>query len=143
VTQRRQRRIDLDEVASELAGRNYARSDQGINTGPLTWRDAQATWPQPIHTDRSLVAKPESLGITLTTANGNQALIIIWRGGWADVDVLVGTELTSRAPDLHDVADCITLAESIANRLSTRPASEESETRVRRTSSGAHLSRIK
>jgi hypothetical protein len=127
VTQPRQRRIDLDEVASELASRTDAWSDQDVTTGPLTWRDAVATWPQPIHTDRSLVAEPESLGITLTSANGNKALIIMWRGGWADVDVLVGTEVTSRAPDLHDAADCVTLAESIANQLSTRPASEESE----------------
>ena len=128
MSQTREPSLDLDRVAGELASRHAAWSKQGITAGPLTWRDAQAAWPQPILTDRSLVAEPESVGITVTTAWGNEALIVIWRGGWADVEALAGTEVIVRAPELHDVADCITLAESIANQLSTRPASEEQET---------------
>jgi hypothetical protein len=104
-------------VARELTGLLSGWAERGITAGQLTWRDAQAAWPQPIVTNRTTVAEPESVGVTLTAANGNEALLIIWRGGWADVDLLLGDLVASRAPDLHDAAGCVALAESIAAQL--------------------------
>ena len=113
--------LDLDQVARDLAGLLPGWAERGIIAGQLTWRDAQAAWPQPIVTDRIRVAEPESVGVTLTAANGHEALLVIWRGGWADVDLLLGTHVVSRAPDLHDAAACVVLAESIAAQLITTP----------------------
>jgi hypothetical protein len=56
-------------------------TDGGITAGRLTWRDAPAAWPKPIATDRATVTEPESAGMTLTAANGNEAILIRWRGG--------------------------------------------------------------
>jgi hypothetical protein len=65
--------------------------------------------------------------MTLTAANGNEAILILWRGGWADVDLLLGSQVVSRAPDLHDIAGCVALAESIAAQLTVTPSSEPEE----------------
>jgi hypothetical protein len=39
--------------------------------------------PQPILTNRHQITEPESLGVRLSAGNGNEALVVIWRGGWA------------------------------------------------------------
>lgn len=135
-------KLDLDQVARELTGLRPGWAERGITAGQLTWRDARAAWPKPIVTDRTAVAEPESVGMTLTAANGNEALLILWRGGWADVDLLLGSQVVSRAPDLHDVADCVTLAESIAEQLTATPLSErEDKPRVCRTSIDVDVAR--
>jgi hypothetical protein len=96
-------RLDLDQQARELTGLLPGWADLGITAGQLAWRDALAAWPQPIVTDRAAVAEPESVGVTLTAANANEARLVIWRGGWADVDLLLGPTsspalLTSTTP---------------------------------------------
>ena len=93
------RPLDLDQVVRELTGLVPGWAERGITAGQLTWRDAQAAWPQPIVTDRNTVADPESAGMTLTAANGNEALLVIWRGGWADVDLPPGTHVALMAQD--------------------------------------------
>jgi len=110
--------LDLDRVAAVLAGLRPTWTALGVRAGQLTWRDAQASWPQPILTDRSRIAEPESLGITLTTDRGNEALVVIWRGGWADFDVLAGGEVTTNAPNLASVTDCVELVETAVNLIS-------------------------
>jgi hypothetical protein len=119
--------LDLDQVARELTGLQPGWAEHGITAGQLTWRDAGATWPKPIVTSRATVAEPESVGMTLTAANGNEAILVLWRGGWADVDLLLGRHVLSRAPDLQDVAGCVALAESIAEQLTATPSSEPEE----------------
>lgn len=114
-------RLDLDQVARGLTGLLPGWAERGITAGQLTWREAQAAWPQPIVTSRITVAEPESVGVTLAAANGNEARLVIWRDGWADVDLLLGTRVVSRNPDLHDAAACVALAESIAAQLLITP----------------------
>jgi hypothetical protein len=113
--------LDLDQVASMLASLRPGWTGQGLTAGPLAWRDARASWPQPMLTDRSLVAEPESVGLTLTTADGRAGRLVIWRGGWADIDLLDGETVTSRNPALHDLADCIAEARSLASQLTAAP----------------------
>ena len=74
-----QPQLDLDQVARELTGLLPGWAGRGIKAGQLTWRDSQAAWPQPIVTNRITVVEPESVGVTLTAANGNEALLVIWR----------------------------------------------------------------
>ena len=114
--------IDLDQVAPKLGELRSRWVSQGLTAGEFTWRDACASWPQAIVADRGLVAEPESLGITSAVADGREGHLIIWRGGWADVHRLTGEKVTSQAPALQDVADCVSLAESIAHQLTITPS---------------------
>jgi hypothetical protein len=109
--------LDLDQVASALDGLQPGWADQGLTAGPLTWPDARTSWPRPLLTDRSAVLEPESVGISLTAADDSQGRLVIWRGGWADVDVLADGTVTSRNPAIHDVAECIDLASSLVSQL--------------------------
>jgi hypothetical protein len=109
--------LDLDQVASKLAGLQPVWIARMLTAGPLTWRDARASWPRPLLTDRSQVAEPESVGLTLTAADGRTGRLVIWRGGWADIDLLDGDTVTTRNPAIHDLADCVAEARSLARQL--------------------------
>jgi hypothetical protein len=50
--------LDLDQVVSTLAGLRAGWISQGLTAGPVTWRDARASWPKPLITDRGAVAPP-------------------------------------------------------------------------------------
>ena len=57
----------------------------------------------------------------MTAADGREARLVIWRGGWADVDLLAGGTVITRNPDLDDPAGCAALASSIASELTAPP----------------------
>jgi hypothetical protein len=92
--------VDLDALALLLRPHldDWARS---ATVGPLTWRDEDADWPQPIERDRSHVASPESLGLRLWRGS-DELEIIVWAGAWADADRFVDGELDVTAPDFTD-----------------------------------------
>ena len=102
--------LDLDQVAAVLAGLRSGWREQGLVVRPLLWRDARRSWPQILHTDRGKVAEPESVGLTFTAADGREGRLVIWRGGWADVDLLAGGTVTTRNPGVGDLAGCASLA---------------------------------
>lgn len=116
--------LDLDQIASALAGLRPGWIGQALAAGPLTWRGARASWPKPLVTDRSAVVEPESVGITLTSVGGRKGRLVIWRGGWADVDVLARGTVTSRNRALNNVADRIAEARSLASQLTAAPSSQ-------------------
>ena len=109
--------LDLDQVAAVLAGLRAEWQEQGLIVRPLLWRDARGSRPRILRTDRTHVAEPESVGLTLTAADGREARLVIWRGGWADVDVLAGDAVTTRNPDIPDLAGCAALAVSLASEI--------------------------
>ena len=121
--------LDLDQVAALLTGLRPGWAEQGLIVRPLTWRDARPSWPQALHTDRRKVAEPESVGLTLTAADGREARLVIWRGGWADVDLLTGGTVTTRNPGLDDPAGCAALASSLASQLTAPPLHRGSDLR--------------
>ena len=121
--------LDLDQVAALLTGLRPGWTRQGLIVRPLTWRDARALWPQALHTDRSNVTEPESVGLRLTTADGREARLVIWRGGWADAGLLTGGTVTTRNPGLDDPAGCATLAASLAGELTAPPRHREPDLR--------------
>jgi hypothetical protein len=116
--------LDLDQVAGVLASLRSGWLGQGLTAGPLTWRDARASWPKPLATNRSAVFEPESVGITLTASGGREGRLVIWHGGWADVELLADATVTSGNPAIHDVAECIDIAISLASELTTAPTSQ-------------------
>jgi hypothetical protein len=84
--------MDLDEVAAAVVARRPAWQQAGLAVEPVTWRDASAPWPQRLETDRSKVTDPDSVGIHLRGAPETELHIVLYRGGWADVDYLVSLD---------------------------------------------------
>ena len=93
--------IDLDELARRLT-RLRPEWERNAQVGPFTWRDEQAPWPQPIMTDRAAVKVPESLGVRLYSGD-DEAEIVVWAGGWADIGFLLEKEVTDLHAEFRDV----------------------------------------
>ncbi|MGN8049120.1 hypothetical protein ACTJKO_05480 [Curtobacterium sp. 22159] len=87
--------VDLDGLASRLLP-DLQRWQQSVQVGPVTWRDENAEWPQPIVDDRSAVEVPESLGLRLWHGS-DEFEIVIWTGGWVDAGSFVEGELEQPA----------------------------------------------
>jgi hypothetical protein len=110
------RLVDLDAVFVELSRRRPEWARQGLGVGEFTWRDAVATWPQPIVSDRALVTDPESLGMSIS-AHDAEARLVLWTGGWADLEVAVEGQFVAETPQFVDVESCLVIADSLVERL--------------------------
>jgi hypothetical protein len=111
------RLVDLDAVVAILDARRAGWKSRGLQVGAFTWRDAQALWPKPIVTDRALVADPESLGMKMDAPAGRFAELVLWCGGWADLDYVIDDQIQSEVPRFRDVAECAAVAERLADLL--------------------------
>ncbi|KAB7847675.1 hypothetical protein [Streptomyces mobaraensis] len=80
------RTIDLDQAAATIAERLPRWQALGLVAQPLTWRDEAAAWPRPLLTERSSVHDPDSVGLVLTGPNDTELHVVLFRGGWADID---------------------------------------------------------
>ena len=94
-------KVDLDELATRLE-RTRADWERTAHVGPLTWRDAQAPWPQPIVSERSAVAVPQSVGVVLRYGE-DEAEFVVWTGGWADIGMLMDGEVVNLYAEFQDV----------------------------------------
>ncbi|MFF8378749.1 hypothetical protein ACF07V_21775 [Streptomyces sp. NPDC015661] len=104
--------VDLDEVAAVLARRTPGWASAGLEVGRPTWRDAEAAWPQPLETDRARVHDPDSVGVVLSGPAQAELSVVLFRGGWADVDFLVDLDDAGCLP-----ASDITSASDFAARM--------------------------
>ncbi|WP_369780115.1 hypothetical protein [Streptomyces sp. R33] len=87
-----ERVIDLDRAAAAISERAAGWLAAGLKVGQVTWRDETAPWPQRLETDRTLVRDPDSVGV-LISGPGNAGLsVVLFRGGWADVDYFDGVD---------------------------------------------------
>ncbi|MFD7097474.1 hypothetical protein [Streptomyces xanthophaeus] len=102
-----ERIVDLDEAAATIAGRAPGWRASGLAVGPVTWRDEAASWPQRLETDRALVHDPDSVGVLVTGPGHAELSVVLFRGGWADVDFAAdsGDAGTLPASDLGSAAD--------------------------------------
>lgn len=100
--QRVEHLIDLDQAAAQISGRLPQWTTTGLLVGPITWRDGAADWPQRLEQDRSRVADPDSVGINICGPAGSELLVVLYRGGWADVDFVadLDLDLVTEAPDV-------------------------------------------
>ncbi|MFJ4917849.1 MULTISPECIES: hypothetical protein [unclassified Streptomyces] len=89
--------VDLDGAAAVLAQRTAGWTSAGLEVGRVTWRDYEASWPQPLETDRDRVQDPDSVGVVITGPAEAVLLVVLFRGGWADVDFI----------DVLDDAGCL------------------------------------
>lgn len=83
-----ERLVDLDRAAAEISLRRMGWHEQGLVVAEPTWRDAVAARPRVLETDRSKVKDPESVGVHLHSFRGAELAIVLFRGGWADVDFI-------------------------------------------------------
>jgi hypothetical protein len=110
--------INLDEAAQAIADLRLAWTDDQLRVGPTTWRDASEDWPQSLHRDRGEVADPDSVGVTFNDPSEQRAgHVVLFRGGWADVSVAVGTTIDVRAPDITSPDDFVLLLEEISRAV--------------------------
>ncbi|MDG5805800.1 hypothetical protein P9869_24705 [Streptomyces ossamyceticus] len=90
--------VDLDEVAAVVAGRTVGWRSAGLEVGQVTWRDAEASWPQPLETDRARVNDPDSVGVVISGPGGAELSIVLFAGGWADVDFIADLDDAGSLP---------------------------------------------
>ncbi len=79
--------IDLDAAAAEIDRRRPAWQEHGLQVGPTTWRDADA-WPQRIQPERDKAIDPDSVGVVVKAGDQGEMQIVLFRGGWADLEVV-------------------------------------------------------
>lgn len=84
--------VDLDEAAAALAARTADRRSADLEVGPVTWRDAEASWPRSRATDRACVHDPDSVGVLLHGSGDAELSVVLCRGGWAGVDFVAGLD---------------------------------------------------
>jgi hypothetical protein len=77
--------VDLDQAAAVVADRRPGWSELGVIVDSCTWMDQEDDWPQTLHTDRSNVRRPRSLGVRIHRPAG-EAQVVLYAGGWADAD---------------------------------------------------------
>ncbi|MFJ4918747.1 hypothetical protein [Streptomyces sp. NPDC088725] len=106
------RAVDLDDVAVVLAERIARWTSAGLEVGTATWRDATASWPQPLETDRDRVPDPDSIGVVISGPAEAVLSVVLFRGGWADVDFVADLEDAGCLP-----ASDITSASDFGNRM--------------------------
>ncbi|MFE4874295.1 hypothetical protein [Streptomyces sp. NPDC056682] len=82
--------IDLDQAVAAIAERAARWRAAGLRVGQVTWRDEAAPWPQRFETDRALVRDPDSLGVVISGPADAELSVVLFRGGWADVDFYDG-----------------------------------------------------
>ncbi|MEU0717117.1 hypothetical protein ABZ498_08020 [Streptomyces lavendulocolor] len=87
-----ERVIDLDEAVAAVAARQPAWQAAGLAVGPVTWRDEAAPWPQRLEIDRSEVSEPDSIGIHVRNSHEAELHVVLYRGGWADVDYIASID---------------------------------------------------
>lgn len=114
------RLIDLDQAAVEIERRRESWTRAGLVVRPVTWRDEAQSWPWTPKTDRTTVADPASIGVTLDFNDDCPAArVVLFRSGWADVDT-VDTEtwdITTENPTVPSVAAFGSLLDQVAARV--------------------------
>ncbi|MFF2450856.1 hypothetical protein ACFVUY_42495 [Kitasatospora sp. NPDC058063] len=101
-----ERVVDLDQAAVEVATRMSGWRVGGLTVGELTWRDHAIPWSQQFLTNRARVGDPDSVGVTLARGEDQALEVVLYRGGWADVDFMSGDDGGALpAADITSAAD--------------------------------------
>ncbi|WP_309144379.1 hypothetical protein [Streptomyces sp. BR123] len=84
--------LDIDEAAAALARQALRWRSAGFEVGQVTWRDAEASWPQPLETERARVHDLDSVGVVISGPGEAELSLVLFRGGWADVDFVASLD---------------------------------------------------
>ncbi|MEW2625642.1 hypothetical protein [Streptomyces sp. NPDC048106] len=115
---RMERVIDLDQAAAEIAERRLGWERICLVIESVTWRDAAAPWPQALETDRGCVTAPDSMGLVLSGREEAALGVVLFCGGWADVDALtLAGDLVTEAPAVESPRAFGVLLDSCVTRV--------------------------
>ncbi|MFB7678428.1 hypothetical protein ACFC26_44250 [Kitasatospora purpeofusca] len=92
-----ERVVDLDEAVLEVERRRSHWEASGLTVEPVTWRDETREWPQQLELDRAAVVNADSFGVVLTGLGGELS-VVLFRGGWTDVDYFAGIDDAGTMP---------------------------------------------
>ncbi|MFE1877634.1 hypothetical protein ACFW9N_43495 [Streptomyces sp. NPDC059496] len=93
-----ERVIDLDQAAAVISERAARWLAAGLTVGQVTWMDATSPWPRQLETDRALVRDPVSIGVLISGPGDAGLSVVLFRGGWADVDYFDGIDDGGQIP---------------------------------------------
>lgn len=105
-----ERWIDLCQAAGLISGHAVPWKQAGLTVGELTWRDMGESWPYPFKADRSEVADADSVGVAVREQE-QEGRLVIFRGGWADLDYWTGHPSDDPVSEAPGVGDPMTLTE--------------------------------
>jgi hypothetical protein len=111
--------IDLDVVAGVIAARRIELEASGLTVAQPTWMDLDAPWPAPLVADPTEIGRARSIGVQFCGDADAEGLIVVYAGGWADVDyVPPGSDvLKSEYVELNDASDFEPLLMRVCTRL--------------------------
>ncbi len=58
--------------------------------------------------------------MTLDAGGGAEALLVLWAGGWADLEALIDGQVVLETPEFVDLEACVAIADSLVARLLDR-----------------------
>ncbi|CAG6398297.1 hypothetical protein NMG29_39505 [Streptomyces cocklensis] len=114
-----ERIVDLDAAAAEIERRYGEWAGAGLKVGATTWREEAAEWPQSLETERDRVRDPDSVGVSIVGAEGAEAEITLFRGGWADVGFFserTGWEAVFECPAIRSPAQFGAVLDAVTTR---------------------------
>lgn len=106
--------VDLDLAAQEMDARRNAWTEHRFEVGPLTWRDRARGWPWQL-VSREDATDPDSVGFRVRRGQAEGG-VVLFRGGWADVEWWTGdprSNVEASAPDVPDLASLSVLLDSL------------------------------
>ncbi|MFJ6934781.1 hypothetical protein [Streptomyces sp. NPDC101132] len=93
-----ERVVDLDEAAAVLVRQAVGWRMAGLDVARMAWRDAEASWPDSLETDRARLHDPDSVGVVISGPGGAELAVVLFRGGWADVDFIAAPDDAGSLP---------------------------------------------
>ncbi|MGW4779914.1 hypothetical protein ACWEPA_25030 [Streptomyces filamentosus] len=93
-----ERVIDLDQAAAVISERAAGWLAAGLTVGQVTWMDANSPWPRQFESDRALVPDPVSIGVLIDGPGDAGLSVVLFRGGWADVEYFDGIDDCGQIP---------------------------------------------
>ncbi|MFF3359405.1 hypothetical protein ACFYWN_44125 [Streptomyces sp. NPDC002917] len=110
--------IGLDSAAAEITARFPVWSASGLSPRLVIWRDEFASWRQRLESGRALVTDPDSIGVCIQgTGEWAELYLVVYRGGWADLDVLAGGEVITEGSRITSPAEFGRLVDSAVTRF--------------------------
>jgi hypothetical protein len=111
--------LDLDRAAELVASRRPEWVELGLTVHPITWMDNDAQWNRPVLTERSGISRPMSLGLRIEGGAPAEAEIILYAGGWADVNLVAASsaEVESEYIELETPEEFGPLLDRVVLRL--------------------------
>ena len=119
--------LDLDRIAAAMAETSAEFQPRGVTMATPTWLDMDATWPYTLVTDRSEISRPRSIGITFQGPGDSEGVIVVYAGGWADVDVVhIDDRVTTEYVEIDYPTDFRTTLTRVFTELIAKPPQRRS-----------------